>query len=129
MTRAAANPLARSGSTVIASARAVKQWTRGLLALGEDDVVSVNELSCALPDCPPKETVILVMPYRKATMKISIHMAMREITRDDVAIALQDSGLSVANDMAAMPSEAKPVRWDVPMLFPSSLDDTTDTEV
>lgn len=60
MSRACVNPLARRQPAVVASARAIKAWTRELLALGDDVVVSVNELSCALPDCPPAETAGLI---------------------------------------------------------------------
>jgi hypothetical protein len=43
-----------------AHAAAIKQWTRELLGLGDDAVVTVQEIACADPGCPLVETVIVV---------------------------------------------------------------------
>jgi hypothetical protein len=56
------------------------------LALAEEAVVSVNEIACHLPGCPPKETVVLVMQGGQ-TLQTSIHKAMQQFTEDDVAVA------------------------------------------
>ena len=42
------NPLARSGSAIVSQARLVKQWSRDLLHLHPEDIITVTELSCAL---------------------------------------------------------------------------------
>jgi hypothetical protein len=81
------NPLARNGPSVINSARAIKSWVRELLALSDDAVVSVSELACHVPGCPPKETVILVMRGSE-TVQAAVHKAMEDVTEDDVAHAL-----------------------------------------
>lgn len=39
---------------------AIKQWTRDILGLAEDDIVTINELSCRDPGCPLLETIIAV---------------------------------------------------------------------
>lgn len=93
MSRAFANPLSRNGPGTVASARAVKHWTRGILGLAEDAVVSVNELACHLPGCPPRETVILVMRPGKPPLQVSMHKAMRDVARDDIETALAGAGL------------------------------------
>jgi hypothetical protein len=87
MKRAFTNPLARSASGVVGKAREIKDWTRDLLRLQDDVVVSVNELACHAPGCPPRETVILVMTAPGKNNQISIHKAMADITRDDLATA------------------------------------------
>jgi hypothetical protein len=87
MTGPFANPLARQVPGVVSSARTIKQWTREILALEDAAVVSVNELACSLPDCPPKETVILVMRPERQTFQASIHRPMREVTFEDVSAA------------------------------------------
>lgn len=86
MSEAFVNPLARNGSSVINSARAIKTWVRTLLALSDDAVVSVSELACHVPGCPPKETVILVMQGRE-TVQASVHKPMKDMTEHDVAHA------------------------------------------
>lgn len=92
MNGAFANPLARGSSGIIGKARSIKAWVRESFSLEYDVVISVSEISCALPDCPPKETVILIMSGDK-TRQISIHRAMAEIDKDQVlaACAHQDT--------------------------------------
>lgn len=80
------NPLARNGPSVINSARAIKSWARQLLKVPDDAVVSVSELACHVPGCPPKETVILVM-QGKETVQASIHKPMMDVREEDVAHA------------------------------------------
>jgi hypothetical protein len=41
-----------------AAAEQVRAWTRARFALPEDAVIMVAEVICALPGCPPLETVI-----------------------------------------------------------------------
>ncbi|MBY3125481.1 hypothetical protein [Rhizobium laguerreae] len=86
MSEAVLNPLARNGPSVINSARAIKSWVRKLLALSDDAIVSVSELACHVPGCPPKETVILVMQGPE-TVQASVHKPMKEVAEDDVAHA------------------------------------------
>ncbi len=87
MSGAFLNPLQRRAPGLIEQARAIKQWTRACLGLAEETVVSVNELACHLPGCPPKETVILVMNVER-TVQASIHKALVEVTEADVAAAV-----------------------------------------
>jgi nitrate reductase delta subunit len=37
----------------------IKEWTRAQFRLNEDTSISVAEVACALPGCPPLETVIV----------------------------------------------------------------------
>lgn len=48
----------RRGPAHRAATRRVKEWVRVRFKLGDDDVVSAAEIECALPGCPPLETVI-----------------------------------------------------------------------
>lgn len=82
-----ANPLARRDPDIVVRARAIKQWTREMLALPDDAVVSVNEFACALPDCPPRETVVIVMRPGQPVFQVSVHKAMRAVTHADIAAA------------------------------------------
>ncbi|QRI66209.1 hypothetical protein JQ506_25880 (plasmid) [Shinella sp. PSBB067] len=86
MSGAFVNPLSRGTPGVVSKARAIKQWTRERLALPGEAVVSVNELACYLPGCPPKETVVLVMLDGR-TVQVSIHKAMQQVTEDDIVDA------------------------------------------
>ncbi|KAA3501386.1 hypothetical protein DXM27_10715 [Rhizobium rhizogenes] len=82
------NPLARSGSAIVSQARRLKQWARNLLNLHTDDIVTVSELSCALPDCPPRETVIVILLASGDIRQLSIHKALLEVDHDDIVRAI-----------------------------------------
>ncbi|HWU65291.1 MAG TPA: hypothetical protein VN112_24990 [Ensifer sp.] len=86
MSSAFVNPLQRRAPGLVEQARAIKQWTRACLALPDEKVVSVNELTCHIPGCPPKETVIVVMGA-SGTMQASIHKALADICEADVTEA------------------------------------------
>lgn len=40
------------------AARRVRDWVRERFSLTEDDTVTVNEITCEVPGCPPLETVV-----------------------------------------------------------------------
>jgi hypothetical protein len=63
---------------------AIKLWTRQILALTEDSVVSVSQFGCAKPTCPRNLTVILLMSQEAPTRKISIHKSMADVDESDV---------------------------------------------
>jgi nitrate reductase delta subunit len=50
----------------------VRAWTRARFGLADDVTVSVNELACSLPGCPPRETVVVfwTAPDRRHHFKI-----------------------------------------------------------
>lgn len=83
MSGAFVNPLARNAPSIITRARAIKSWARTLLTLPEEAVVSVSELACHVPGCPPREIVILVMQNGE-TVQVSIHKRMEDVTEDDL---------------------------------------------
>lgn len=64
--------------------------------------VSISEVNCPEPDCPPVKTVILVMDQGKPTRSYIIHRRIEEIERADVIHALSASAASpVASTSAA----------------------------
>lgn len=91
------NPLARTSPRLVAKARAIKDWTRVALNLAEDAVVSVNELTCHVPGCPPKETVVLVMQQGRS-IQISIHKAVFDLVEDDLKRALGNLERGIEDD-------------------------------
>lgn len=90
------NPLARNPRIPAATA-AIKGWTRGALDLDDDAVISVNELSCPKPDCPPRETVVLVLRTGAPAIRISIHKAIVDVGEQDVV----DAHMNGADSLAA----------------------------
>lgn len=68
----------------LAATRRVKDWTRELLALGEDVALTVKELRCTEPGCPDVETVIgaLFGPGRQRRWKVPAPAA--SVTREQL---------------------------------------------
>lgn len=77
------NPLEKD-PRLPAAAAAIKEWTRAALSLCDDTAVSVNELACVQPDCPPRETVILVLQSGAPATRLSIHKAIVDIDERDI---------------------------------------------
>lgn len=80
------NPLSRNPRLPEATAL-LKDWTRTALELGDDAVISINELACSQPDCPPRETVLLVLRMDAPALRLSIHKAIIDVTAEDVTTA------------------------------------------
>lgn len=76
---------ARPAAGVIGAAGRIKDWMRTALGLSSDVAMSVTELSCSAEGCPPRETVILVMPAGGAARKYAIHKAMKDVDEADIA--------------------------------------------
>lgn len=83
------NPFKPRGGAGYSDALArIKAWTRASIPPG-DPVISVTELACAEPGCPPRETVILIMWDDAPAWKVRLHNAMSEVTEHDVVWALR----------------------------------------
>ncbi|MBT9317866.1 hypothetical protein [Leptothoe spongobia] len=65
----------------------LKAWVYQTLSLDESSTpVSISQLTCTEPGCPPLETVIAVMTQPPKTYKI--HQPAVEIEKDDIVQAL-----------------------------------------
>lgn len=65
--------------------RQIKDWAYEYLPIAPDATVSVMELECHEPECPPLETVIAVMEQGEGTRQWKFHKPMPDITLADVA--------------------------------------------
>lgn len=66
--------------------RQIKTWVYEALNLPTDTPISISQLQCHEPGCPPVETVIAVMSQPAQTFKI--HAAVEQITANDVQQAI-----------------------------------------
>lgn len=69
-----------------AELRQLKNWVYEILTLDRDVPISISQLKCTEPGCPPLETVIAVMSQPPQTYKI--HRPTTEIDRGDVIQAI-----------------------------------------
>jgi hypothetical protein len=63
----------------------IKGWARAALDLPAEVALSVTELACSAEGCPPRETVILVMPPGERARKYSVHKAIPDVTEADIS--------------------------------------------
>lgn len=69
----------------------IKAWVSKQHGLGENDLVSVAELICHEPDCPPVETVLTVHRKDGERETWKIHKPMSEVCQPDVIDALTNA--------------------------------------
>ncbi|MEM7594400.1 MAG: hypothetical protein AAF383_23315 [Cyanobacteria bacterium P01_A01_bin.83] len=62
--------------------REIKFWIYQQLNLDREIIISINQLQCHQPDCPPVETVIAIMTTPPQQYKI--HKSISEITQADI---------------------------------------------
>jgi hypothetical protein len=65
----------------------IKRWIYDALQLDPTMPISISQLQCTEPGCPPLETVIAVMTQPPTTYKI--HKPASDIDRDDVINAVK----------------------------------------
>jgi hypothetical protein len=70
------------------ASRRLSLLVREVLALGEDDGVTVSEIACSHPECGDAETVVLIMRLGRRTEAVKVLKAMRLVTEDDLRRAL-----------------------------------------
>jgi hypothetical protein len=71
-------------------AAAVKGWVAAHLGLGEADLVTVAELACNEPGCPPVETVVTVHGSDGARRNWRIHKPLADVAETDVIAVIRD---------------------------------------
>jgi hypothetical protein len=76
-----------------AAVRRIKAWTRARFALDEDVAVSVAEIACGLPGCPPLETIVTfwTAPARRHAFKVFKRTA--DVVEDDLPPAFMKNAL------------------------------------
>jgi len=69
--------------------RQIKDWAYDCLPISEQATISVMELECHEPECPPLETVVAAMEQGKETRQWKFHKPIPEVTREDLELAAQ----------------------------------------
>jgi len=77
----------RSGTPRVDTS-ALRQIVRDELDLGEDDTITVSEMACSKPGCPPMETVISIFPAGEETYLIRVCKAIADVEPMDVLTSL-----------------------------------------
>jgi hypothetical protein len=70
-----------------AKVQQLKVWIYELLQLDPEITVSISQLQCQEPGCPPIETAITILTQPAQTFKL--HKALAEIAQNDLMQVLQ----------------------------------------
>lgn len=70
----------------------IKGWVSRAFGLEDGTPMTVAELRCMEPGCPPVETVIAILGASGAPRQYKVHKPMSEVTFEDVA------GLGIERD-------------------------------
>ena len=77
----------------VAALDRVKAWTRERFKLPADTTIFVAEVSCALPGCPPRETVVAFWTDNDTRHQFKVFKPVAEVVADDLPPAWLKSGL------------------------------------
>ena len=64
--------------------RRVKDWTRARFGLAEDATVLVTEIACAVPGCPPVDTVVAFWTEGDRRHHFKVFKPVAEVVEDDL---------------------------------------------
>lgn len=67
----------------------LKAQIANLLQLDAETTISINQLQCKEPGCPPIETAIIILT--QPTQQYKIHKALGDINAADLVKAVQES--------------------------------------
>ena len=73
----------------------IRGWTRERFALDADAALLVTELACAVPGCPPLETVVAFWTGGNRRHHFKIFKPAREVELADLPYAWMKDGLYV----------------------------------
>jgi hypothetical protein len=68
----------------IAALDRVREWTRARFKLPEDAAILVTEVSCALPGCPPLETVVAFWTENDTRHHFKLFKPADQVVADDL---------------------------------------------
>jgi nitrate reductase delta subunit len=95
MTNSAKTGFARKGPGHAEALERVRAWTRARFGLPVDDVILVSELACALPGCPPLETIVAFWTETDTRHHFKIFKPVAEVAADDLPPAWLKDALAV----------------------------------
>ena len=77
-----------------AAAEQLREWTRERFALPEDAAIMVAEVTCAVPGCPPLETVIAFWTESDKRHHFKVFKPVDEVAVDDLPPAWLKNALA-----------------------------------
>lgn len=81
------------------AAERVREWVRERFDLSEDAAILVTELACAVPGCPPLETVVAFWTTAERRHHFKVFKPIAEVVPDDLPYAWQKDTLAGADTL------------------------------
>jgi nitrate reductase delta subunit len=79
----------------LAAVDRVRDWTRERFKLPEDAAIMVTEVTCALPGCPPLETVVAFWTAADTRHHFKVFKPVAEVVEDDLPPSWMKNALIV----------------------------------
>jgi hypothetical protein len=79
----------------LAHADRVKAWTIGRFGLAPEALISVSELACTLPGCPPVETAVMFWTADGRHYHFKVFKRLEDVVEDDLPPAWYRDALAV----------------------------------
>ncbi len=73
----------------------VRGWTRGRFQLQADETILVTELACAVPGCPPLETVVAFWTRDGQRHQFKVFKPVDQVQLEDLPYAWMKRALAV----------------------------------
>lgn len=86
----------RKDADHLRAAEAVAAWTRERFSLPPDAPVLATEVACALPGCPPLETVVAFWTADGTRHHFRVFKPVQAVLPDDLPFAWMKDALAVA---------------------------------
>ena len=87
----------RKSPDQLAALNQIELWTRSRFKLAAFETILVTELTCALPGCPPLETVVAFWTADKTRHHFKIFKRASEVIESDLPFAWMKPTLAVAD--------------------------------
>ena len=78
--------------------RRVKDWTRERFGLAEDVTILVTEIACAVPGCPPVDTVVAFWTEDDRRHHFRVFKPAAEVVEDDLPPRWMKNAIAVPDD-------------------------------
>lgn len=78
----------------------VRDWTRERFGLQPDDAVLVTEVACAVPGCPPVETVVAFWTHGDRRHHFKVFKPVLQVAPEDLPYAWMKQALAVVDGFA-----------------------------
>lgn len=89
--------LMKKSAAHVAALDRVREWVRARFALGEDTAILVAEVACAVPGCPPIETVIAFWSEERRH-HFKVFKPVATVVEDDLPPSWFKAALAVPDD-------------------------------